>query len=598
MTRVASLFLPQLPIERLRSAERPRALPEAARPALPPIDDDPGACSVPRGGHWRPGARWANSAEARARIAIEAEALPSHQRPSIREMGRRSEAAPHPFRAMSASESSREQDTGTRAAADMRLAPLVVVATSGQREIVTAASREALALGLHPGMAATQARAFVAGLDVRPADRQADIAVLQRLALHAARHWTPVAEVSEPDGLVLELTGSTHLFGGEACFCRRLVAFCGRAGFTARVAIAGNVGAAHALARYARTSIVIVPAGSEAQAIAELPLAALRLTDDALSTASHFGLDRIADLIAMPRGPLAKRLGRETLHRLDQALGRSAEPITGIVPFEPPAVVRRLMEPIGTADSIALVIGDLVADLVAALRASGLGARSLDLVLLRIDGTEQRIAFGTARATRDAPHLERLLGLRIDRIDPGAGIEEMRLTATRAEPLAAMPIEGALVPDASSSDVAGLVDILAGRIGGSRLFKLCSVESDVPERAVRPVPPLQKAEGWNGWRRPARLLRRPEPLDNVVALLPDHPPRRFTWRGIAHGVVAGDGPERVFGEWWRRDGEIWAVRDYYCVEDERGSRFWIFRRGDGVDAATGDLSWHIHGVFG
>jgi protein ImuB len=94
------------------------------------------------------------------------------------------------------------------------------------------------------------------------------------------------------------------------------------------------------------------------------------------------------------------------------------------------------------------------------------------------------------------------------------------------------------------------------------------------------------------------LLARPETLSGVVALLPDHPPRRFQWRGTLYTVVAGDGPERIHGEWWRRPGELWAVRDYFRVEVEGGQRFWLFRRGDGVDAPTGDLSWYIHGLFG
>jgi protein ImuB len=63
-------------------------------------------------------------------------------------------------------------------------------------------------------------------------------------------------------------------------------------------------------------------------------------------------------------------------------------------------------------------------------------------------------------------------------------------------------------------------------------------------------------------------------------------------------VVAGDGPERIHGEWWRKPQEMWAVRDYFRVEAEGGKRFWIFRRGDGVEAPTGDLSWYMHGLFG
>jgi len=596
MTRVASLYLPQLAIERLARIERPRAQPEAPAPILLPIDDDPGACSVPRGGGWRPGARWATGAETKARTAMRAAALPRHQQPTMRELGRRSEAAPPPF-GNSGGTSPGVASRGVTADFGWE-APCILIETIGQRELLTAACPRARALGLKPGMPATQARALVSGLDVRPADHEADRAWLERLALHAVRQWTPTATLSDPQGLWLDLTGTTHLFGGEARFCRRLLAFCKRLGFTARIAIARTTGAAYALARFGCEPITIVPDGREVEAIVPLPLSALRLSADALTAAQRFGIERIGDLLPMPRGPLARRLGLKTIERLDQAIGRTAEPITGMIPFEPLVAERRLLEPIGTAEAIAHVIGDLMDDLVEALRTSGLGARALDCLLQRVDGTEQHIVFGTARATRDPRHLVRLLGLRIDSIDPGLGIEIMRLTATRADALDAIPIAAALGGDARPMDLAPLVDQLSARIGSAALFKLAPIESDVPERALTRISPLESAARWSTWRRPARLLRCPEQLANVVALLPDHPPRRFSWRGRSHVVVAGDGPERVYGEWWRRDGEIWAVRDYYQVEDADGGRYWIFRRGDGVESETGDLSWHLHGVFG
>ena len=115
---------------------------------------------------------------------------------------------------------------------------------------------------------------------------------------------------------------------------------------------------------------------------------------------------------------------------------------------------------------------------------------------------------------------------------------------------------------------------------------------------MRRAAPLARASGWPAWKRPVRLLPSPEQLSHVVALLPDHPPRRFTWRGKPYAVVAGDGPERIHGEWWRADRELWAVRDYFRIEVESGQRFWVFRRGDGVVPETGDLSWYLHGFFG
>ena len=103
---------------------------------------------------------------------------------------------------------------------------------------------------------------------------------------------------------------------------------------------------------------------------------------------------------------------------------------------------------------------------------------------------------------------------------------------------------------------------------------------------------------WSGdWPRPPRLLDRAE-LIEIVALLPDHPPVSFTWRGVRRRVKRADGPERLFGEWWKRDAELVAVRDYFRIEDDAGERYWIYRAGDGEDAATGSHRWFLHGVFG
>jgi len=476
--------------------------------------------------------------------------------------------------------------------------PIILAVRSGQRDIVTAACPLARALGLAPGMALAHARALVSDLDIGAAEPEGDRGWLDRLAVHAVRHWTPTAAAAGEDGLWLDLTGTAHLFGGEERFARRLVRFLRRLGFSARLAIAGTPGAAHALARFGRDDVMILPPGHESEALAALPLAALRLEPQALAAAARFGIERIADLYPMPRGPLARRLGRSAVERLDQARGIAHEPIVGVAPVDMPTARRSLAEPIATAEAIERVLGDLLADLADQLEKAGLGARALVLCCDRLDKGEQRLAVGTARATRDTKHLLRLFRLRIDRIEPGLGIEAMTISAPQVEPLAPEMVEAALGIGDRARDLAPIVDQLVGRAGEAALFRLGAVESDVPERAVRRVPPLESPSGWPCWSRPSRLFVRPEALHGVVALLPDHPPRRFRWRGQAYRVVAGDGPERIHGEWWRRAGELWAVRDYFKVETDSGERFWIFRRGDGVEDGTGDLSWYMHGVFG
>ncbi|WP_242153625.1 hypothetical protein [Sphingomonas sp. BAUL-RG-20F-R05-02] len=225
MRRVVSLFLPHLAVERLRRLERPAAPPPERPPLQLPVDDDPGACSVPRGGGWRPGARWARSeTSTREEVERQIAALPVHAKPPVRELGRRSEAAEHPFKRQAPS-----RDGANAGASVMVPAPEIVVQTPmalvakvGRREEVVAACAAATALGIAVGMAATHARALVSDLDVRPHDAVADRRLLDRLALLAVRRWSPVAAVTPSDGIWLDLAGCDHLYGGEARFCRRL----------------------------------------------------------------------------------------------------------------------------------------------------------------------------------------------------------------------------------------------------------------------------------------------------------------------------------------------------------------------------------------
>ena len=526
-------------------------------------------CAAVSGGHgdlligedlgWRPGARWARQDREPAKPAF-------HES--------RTSFAPAPN-------------------------PLVIAHRSGQRMTIAAACPVAQALGLEVGMAVAQARAVVPGLAVVDAEPEEDAALLTRLALFAARRWTPRAAVSGNDGLWLDLSGVAHLFGGEHDMAARILHFCARLGLDARIAVAGTAGAAHALARHGSGPAVFCPSGEEAEALAPLPIAALRFEDDISIPARRLGIDRIGDLVLMPRAPLERRFGRTLLLRLDQALGRAAEAIEPVVPEEPPHILLRFLEPIATAEAIGEALRRLMALLAARLIEQGLAVRRLHLVCARVDGVDQIVAIGTARATRDAAHLLSLLERRIETIEPGFGIEAMRLVAIRCEPLGPQPIAGALGDGKPAADLVPLIDRLVGRLGPRRLYRLSAVESDVPERSLRRVAPLDPVEGWPpDWPRPVRLFARPERIDQVMALLPDGPPRRFTWRGAVHVVRSADGPERIYGEWWKRRGEEQAVRDYFLVEDEAGARFWLFRRGDGADPRTGDLSWYLHGVFG
>ena len=452
--------------------------------------------------------------------------------------------------------------------------------------------------GLRTGMPATKAQALVKELVIRHADPDADAKALERLAVWALR-YSPIVAPDGPDGLVVDATGASHLQGGEAAMLDDVIERLSAVGLKARAAMAGTWGAAHAAARFAAHPTLVLSDEEAIGRIASLPIAALRLTADTVADLRKLGFERVADLSSTPRAPLTLRFGPEIGRRLDQAMGRTGEPIE---PVRPPDIVEAqqvFAEPIGAAETIARYVAKLTAELCEELEARGLGARRLDLLFGLVDNRVEAIRVGTAQPVRDVKRLTRLLCDKIEKVDPGFGIEIMRLAATAAEPFASKQVISSLVAE-PEADVSGLIDILSNRVGDARLYRFAPVASDVPERSVRRVAAAAPASGggWPAsWPRPARLLAPPEAIE-TVALLPDHPPVNFTWRGSRRRVRRADGPERVFGEWWKRDAELIAVRDYFQVEDDAGERFWIFRAGDGEDSATGSHKWFMHGIFG
>jgi protein ImuB len=475
---------------------------------------------------------------------------------------------------------------------------LALAAHDGRRRVIVAADLVAQQAGVRIGMPATKAQVLVPGLALEDADLGADLESLDALAGWMLR-YSPIVAADAPDGVVLDTTGADHLRGGEEAMLEGLVVRLAASGFDARAAVADTWGVAHALARFGPSRIVIAEAGLGEVVIASLPLGALRLPTKIVAGLRTLGFDTVGNLLAQPRAPLVLRFGPELGRRLDQALGQVREPIDPIRLPDIVEVRRAFAEPIGAPETIARCVGKLVGDLCKQLEAQGLGVRHLDLICERVDSRTEAARVMTATPVRDARRLTRLLIDKIETIDPGFGIEIMSLAATLAEPLANTQHVASLVEPAVP-DVSGLIDTLVNRVGERRLYRIAPVASDVPERSVRKIRPMatETGESWSGeWPRPSRLLAPAEPIE-TVALLPDHPPVTFSWRGVRRRVKRADGPERIFGEWWRRDAELSAVRDYFRVEDEAGERYWIYRAGDGEDPGTGSHRWFVHGIFG
>jgi len=540
---------------------------------------------------------------------------------------------------------------------------LVAPGKGGPR--LVALNRAARQSGLVADDLLSNARSKVLDLQVHAADPAADAAALDRLALWAMR-YAPLAapwdEASGADGLFIDITGAAHLLGGEvpllADLERRLRTF----GLAPRLAIAGTPGAAWALARFGNArghqrgqapGPILAP-GAEAEALRPLPLAALRLPDATLSLLRRLGLRRIGDVMEQPRAPLAARF-EALLLRLDQALGRAPEPL---VPAVSPPVYRAqatFVEPIVSLEQVLEAATRLLGSLVDDLARDAVGARVLRLMLFRVmpeacfqhDGRAQSVEIGLAASSRDAPHIARLVALRLERaadgLDADFGFEAAALHVLVAEPLTDRQVrltmdETAPPPEALPQ----LIDRLQQRLGSAAVRQLRPYESHMPERAQSPSPratptssrsPIARGEGrGEGQRhtstsvlgaaphpnplpasgeresaaqwiadtlRPLLLLPRPEPAE-VVALIPEGPPRQFRWRGVRHQIVHAEGPERIAPEWWRQSANRspdHAERDYYTVEDGAGRRFWLYRAGR-YGRGEAPPQWFIHGVFG
>ncbi|NLS06328.1 DNA polymerase Y family protein [Rhizobium sp. P32RR-XVIII] len=474
--------------------------------------------------------------------------------------------------------------------------PIAVISKSGSKRWVSAADPVARKAGVHVGMPAAKAQALFQGLRMIDADPAADTSALERITLWALSQYSPIVAMDAPDGIVMDTEGADHLQGGELPMLTGIANRFRARGLTVRTAVADTWGAAHACARAISRETVVVPRGETARAVELLPISLLRVSEKTVGDLRTLGFRTIGELSATPRAPLALRFGPDVGRRLDQMFGRLCEPIDPIRSDELIEVSRSFAQPIGAAETINKYVARLVVQLVDELQRKGLGVRRTDLIVEKMDGARQAIPAGTAKPARDVAWLTKLFKDRTEKIEPGFGIEKLSLIAVMAEPLAEIQKASALV-EGEEQDITPLIDIYSNR--GQRVYRVAPVASDVPERSVKRIAAaaLEVAETWvHHWPRPVRLLHRPDQIE-AIALLPDHPPASITWRGRRRRVKRADGPERVFGEWWLRDSELDAVRDYFVIEDDGGERFWIFRSGDGVDPETGSQKWFMHGIF-
>lgn len=474
----------------------------------------------------------------------------------------------------------------------LRNTPFVFARPDHGRKVITAASHAAEIKGIAVNMLVADAKVIVPGLQVFDDQPGQETKLLNALGKWAVR-YTPVVATDLPDGLLLDVSGCPHLWGGEKAYLKEIVIRLRTAGYDVRAAIADSIGTAWAVSRFGTIS-PIVESGRQAAALMPLPPASLRLEPETLARLQKLGFYEIRSLFNMPGRVLRRRFGNGLLLRLGQALGQVDEvirPLQFVAPYQ-----ERLpcLEPISTAIGIEIAVKRLLETLCRRLEKESKGLRVAILNCYRVDGKEQQISIGTNRASHEAGHLFNLFELKIPEIEPALGIELFILEAPKVEDVS--PVQEALwigKPGLGDQGLIELLDRVAVKVGADCIHRYFPDEHYWPERSFKPTASFDEkpTAAWRSDRRPVQLLTNPEPIE-VTAPIPDYPPMLFIYKGVRHDIKKADGPERIEREWWLDGG---AHRDYYIVEDGHGQRYWLFRSGH--YAGPGSSQWFIHGFF-
>ena len=474
--------------------------------------------------------------------------------------------------------------------------PFVVVREDRSHLRIVAANALAIQSGIRPAMRLADARTLAPTLQILLDDAAANTRVKQCLT-EWCRRYSPLVACDGFGGIVIDITGCTHLFGTEATLLADIEARIQRSGYRVRGAIADTFGAAWALARYGKHTIV----SSEELpgTLNPLPVGALRLPQEVIVKLQRLGLSTVAALRRMPRRSLAVRYGPLLLLRLDQAFGSAEEPIAPQHPVTPYRSQRILADPIGTVSAVAYVLLDLLKELCARMEAADLGARLLQLDCYRVDGSVAQCCVGTSKPVRSTTHLMRLFAEKLEKVDAGFGIETLILSVTNVDKLdpAQISLSRLASPNEEDDALDRLLDRVGMRLGFQEVCRVQVNESWLPESSLKfqsVFAPGNPNAVWPESRvRPVRLINPPISI-GVSTMFPDDIPVQFQLGHRSRRIIRAEGPERLTPEWWRDEVSfVWKQRDYYRIEDDQGHRLWIFR--EKPSSLAGEERWFLHG---
>jgi protein ImuB len=470
--------------------------------------------------------------------------------------------------------------------------PFVLRTSSRGRMIIAAANAKAELQGICKNMALADARALVPALHVLDDVPDLIPRLLRRLAEWCIR-FTPTVAIDFPDGLLLDATGCSHLWGGDVAYVDSIEKRLQARGYDVRVAMADTVRLAWGVARFAAHDQHVVTGQWHLNTLMQLPPEALRLEPETVERLHKLGLHKVQGFINLPRTSLRRRFGTHLLTQLDRALGNVLEMLEPVVVPQPYSERLPCLEPIVTLTGIEIALQQLLEKLCLRLQRENKGIRQALLKCYRVDGKMVSAQIGTHRPSYQVSHLFKLFETKLSALEPDMGIELFLLEAPHVEDHFAT--QNTMWGEAGGLEdphLAELIDRLFNKFGVTAVRYL-PAEHYWPERSFKTASSLTEMPA-TAWRtdkvRPIHLLLQPASVE-VVAPVPDYPPILFIYKSKVHHITKADGPERIEQEWWIQQGEH---RDYYLVEDEQGNRYWIFRLGHYHHQK---FQWFLHGYF-
>jgi protein ImuB len=416
---------------------------------------------------------------------------------------------------------------------------------------------------------------------------------LERLATSAQR-FTPRVSLVPPDGLLLEVKGSLHLFDGTDGLIRALANECGTVGIKPAIALAPTPLAALAAARVGKPFIVT----NKAQLVSRLssmPLTPLRWPQDVIERLARMGVRTIGQALRLPRAGFARRFGPEQLAELDRLTGRNADLRH---PFQPRERFRRRREltyELENNETLLAVLAPLLADLGKFLQERQCGITELECRLRHRHAPPSRCILRLAAPVAEVARLTELLGERLSALTLPEPVRscEIRSGLPVLRVLASNPLwQPGEYGGSGGPEAPELIERLRARLGHEAVYGLQMLAGHRPENTwsrsepgrhpktaiVNELANESAQAPWPAFRRPTWLLQAPQQLEEV-----DGVPRR---RGSLR--FFGD-VERIETGWWD-GGDV--GRDYYTVFDIYGIQLWIFRE------RAEPHRWFLHGVFG